>query len=71
MQCERLRRLAAEREWPLVDLERRWTRPVLAADDKSRYFIPDRAHPNEAGYGLVARAVFEVMSANHLVRAVR
>lgn len=71
MQYERLRRLAAERQWPLVDLERRWTRGVLGADDKSKYFISDRAHPNEAGYGLMARAVFEVMSANHLVRAAR
>jgi lysophospholipase L1-like esterase len=71
MQHERLCRLAAERGWPLVDLEHRWTREVLGADDKSKYFIPDRAHPNEAGYGLMARAVFEVMSANHLVRAAR
>jgi len=71
MQCERLHRLAAERGWPLVDLERRWTREELGADNKTRYFIADRAHPNETGYGLVARAVFEVMSANHLVRAAR
>ena len=42
-----------------VDLHAIHDRAELARDDKSRYFSPDRGHPNEHGYALIARAVFE------------
>ncbi len=52
-----LRRIAREREWPLIDLHQRHERQVLAADDKRKWFSADRGHPNAAGYSLMADAV--------------
>jgi len=71
MQNGRLRELAAENGWALADFERRFTRAELGADDKTRYFSPDRGHPDEAGYRLMAQAIFETMTNAQLVRAGR
>jgi lysophospholipase L1-like esterase len=56
-----LRELAATRGWPLADVGSRLSRAEIEADDHQRYFSGDRAHPNDAGYGLMARAAFEAL----------
>jgi len=33
----------------------------LYADERRTWFSPDRSHPNEAGYALEARAVFDAL----------
>ena len=60
---ERLRSVAAEKGWPLADVHARLALPDLYADDRRTYFSADRAHPNEAGYALEARAVFDALRA--------
>lgn len=59
----RLRTLAAERRWALADVHARLALPDLYADDRRTYFSADRAHPNEKGYALEARAVFDALRA--------
>jgi lysophospholipase L1-like esterase len=57
-ECNRcIRQLARDHHWELVDLHAIWPESELGRDDKTRYFCPDRGHPNEAGYGLMARAI--------------
>jgi len=56
-----LRKAAADRGWPLVDLHVSRTLEDLYADDRKRYLSPDRAHPNAAGYALEAQAAFELL----------
>jgi lysophospholipase L1-like esterase len=65
---ERLLRLAAERGWPILDLHRLHSRDELAADDKRKYFSADRGHPNDAGYALMARDVFDWLQENGLAK---
>jgi hypothetical protein len=55
----RLRAAATSHLWPLVDVRTLYTNEQLSADGKRKYFSSDRGHPNEAGYGLVAKAVFD------------
>jgi len=55
------RELAATRGWPLADVHSRFTRAELEADDRKRYFSADRAHPNDAGYALMAREAFDAL----------
>ncbi len=62
-----MRGVAANNGWPLVDLQKRYSRDELIVDDKARYFGIDRHHPNEAGYGLVARAVLDVLREHRIV----
>jgi lysophospholipase L1-like esterase len=63
-----LHKLAAKHQWPLVDLPARYGSHELGRDDKRRYFAADRAHPNEEGYGLMARGVFEKLQVEGLAR---
>lgn len=63
----RLRAAAARHGWPLVDLRALYSNAELAADEKRRYFSPDRGHPNEAGYGLVAKAVLDELVRREIV----
>jgi hypothetical protein len=60
---ERLRTVAAEKRWALADVHARFALPDLYADERRTYFSADRAHPNEVGYALEARAVFDVLRA--------
>jgi lysophospholipase L1-like esterase len=60
---ERLRTVAAEKRWALADVHARLALPDLYADDRRTYFSPDCCHPNEAGYALEARAVFDALRA--------
>jgi hypothetical protein len=62
---ERLRTVAAEKRWALADVHARVALPDLYADDRRTHFSADRSHPNEAGYALEARAVFDAL---HTVR---
>jgi len=62
---EQLRTVAAEKRWSLADVHARLALPDLYADDRRTYFSPDRCHPNEAGYALEARAVFDALRAAH------
>jgi lysophospholipase L1-like esterase len=71
MQNDTLRELAGERDWPLVDLPRRYPREELGADDKRKYFSADRGHPNAEGYRLMATAILETMRRHGLVHAAR
>lgn len=57
---EHLRRFAREGGFTLVDLRARLGAEI-EADGRKRYFLPDRHHPNAAGYAHVARAVFEAI----------
>jgi lysophospholipase L1-like esterase len=57
---ERLRRFAREKGLCLVDFQSMYG-AELVADDGKRYFIGDRHHPNEAGYALVAKGVFDAI----------
>jgi hypothetical protein len=58
---EILRRFAEAQLLPLVDLEEHYGIEELSAAGKSRHFSGDRNHPNESGYGLMARAVAPVV----------
>lgn len=58
---ERLRRLAATEHWPLADVHANHSRAEIEADDRKRYFSPDRGHPNDDGYALIAQEAFEAL----------
>ncbi len=58
-----LRAVAATRGWPLADVRADHAPSELEADDRRRYFSPDRGHPNSEGYALVAGKVFAVLQA--------
>jgi lysophospholipase L1-like esterase len=58
---DRLRAFARTEGFPLVDLEAVYSVEELGADGKRRYFSSDRSHPDEAGYGLMARALLPVV----------
>jgi lysophospholipase L1-like esterase len=62
---ERLRTVAAEKRWALADVHARLALSDVYADDRRTHFSPDRSHPNEAGYALEARAVFDALRAAH------
>jgi hypothetical protein len=61
----RLRTVAAEKRWALADVHARLALPDLYANEGHTYFSADGAHPNEAGYALEARAVFDALRAAH------
>jgi len=60
---ERLRTVAMEKRWALADVHARLALSDLYADERRTWFSPDRSHPNEAGYALEARAVFDALRA--------
>ncbi len=62
-----LRQFAAEFDLPIVDMQAAYDVRELEADAQHRYFSADRAHPNEAGYELMARAVYEKLRKRGIV----
>ncbi len=62
-----LRRFARDFELPIVDMQRVYAVDEHRADDLRKYFSADRCHPNEVGYGLMAKAVYEELRQRGLV----
>lgn len=56
-----LSEIATERHLPFVSFQTVYSLTEVGAEEKRRYFSPDRFHPNEAGYGLMARALLPVV----------